>query len=78
WSKDQFSLFKNKNRQKKTVKQLKLRVGLIVFQYLRVSFFPDTYFEKLLMITKSGVFLIWFLYFAMLNISSLMRRDAHK
>ncbi|WP_239464618.1 hypothetical protein, partial [Lactobacillus gallinarum] len=38
------SLFKNKNRQKKTVKQLKLRVGLIVFQYLRVSFFPDTYF----------------------------------
>ncbi|MEK3641037.1 transposase, partial [Lactobacillus crispatus] len=42
WSKDQFSLFKNKNRQKKTVKQLKLRVGLIVFQYLRVSFFPDT------------------------------------
>lgn len=44
WSKDQFSLFKNKNRQKKTVKQLKLRVGLIVFQYLRVSFFPDTYF----------------------------------
>ncbi|PKZ84318.1 IS5/IS1182 family transposase, partial [Lactobacillus crispatus] len=43
WSKDQFSLFKNKNRQKKTVKQLKLRVGLIVFQYLRVSFFPDTF-----------------------------------
>ena len=42
WSKDQFSLFKNKNRQKKTVKQLKLRVGLIVFQYLRLSFFPDT------------------------------------
>ncbi|OUQ54993.1 hypothetical protein, partial [Lactobacillus gallinarum] len=43
--KDQFSLFKNKNRQKKTVKQLKLRVGLIVFQYLRVSFFPDTFFS---------------------------------
>ncbi|WP_430522053.1 hypothetical protein, partial [Lactobacillus gallinarum] len=33
----------------KTVKQLKLRVGLIVFQYLRVSFFPDTFiFYKLL------------------------------
>src|SRR5699024_7383259 len=47
WSKDQFSLFKNKNRQKKTVKQLKLRVGLIVFQYLRVSFFPDTIFIHL-------------------------------
>ncbi|PKZ85105.1 transposase, partial [Lactobacillus crispatus] len=46
WSKDQFSLFKNKNRQKKTVKQLKLRVGLIVFQYLRVSFFPDTFCVK--------------------------------
>ncbi|WP_436442592.1 hypothetical protein, partial [Lactobacillus crispatus] len=27
----------------KTVKQLKLRVGLIVFQYLRLSFFPDTF-----------------------------------
>ncbi|PEG86645.1 MULTISPECIES: hypothetical protein, partial [unclassified Lactobacillus] len=30
--------------KKKTVKQLKLRVGLIVFWHLRVSFFPDTYF----------------------------------
>ncbi|WP_423788731.1 hypothetical protein, partial [Lactobacillus gallinarum] len=29
-----------------TVKQLKLRVGLIVFQYLRVSFFPDTFFTS--------------------------------
>ncbi|WP_369822791.1 hypothetical protein, partial [Lactobacillus sp. UMNPBX14] len=28
--------------KKKTVKQLKLRVGLIVFWYLKVSFFPDT------------------------------------
>ena len=43
WSKDQSSLRKNKNNKKKTVKQLKLRVGLIVFWYLRVSFFPDTF-----------------------------------
>ncbi|MDY2639324.1 MAG: hypothetical protein SOV68_05270, partial [Ligilactobacillus salivarius] len=43
WSKDQSSLHKNKNNKKKTVKQLKLRVGLIVFWYLKVSFFPDTY-----------------------------------
>lgn len=42
WSKDQSSLFKNKKNKKKTVKQLKLRVGLIVFWYLRVSYFPDT------------------------------------
>lgn len=42
WSKDQSSLRKNKNNKKKTVKQLKLRVGLIVFWYLKVSFFPDT------------------------------------
>ncbi|MDY5419382.1 MAG: IS5/IS1182 family transposase, partial [Lactobacillus johnsonii] len=42
WSKDQSSLHKNKNNKKKTVKQLKLRVGLIVFWYLKVSFFPDT------------------------------------
>ena len=39
WSKDQFCL----SEKKKTVKQLKLRVGLIVFLYLRVSFFPDTF-----------------------------------
>ncbi|MCI7161553.1 MAG: hypothetical protein MR976_07475, partial [Lactobacillus amylovorus] len=44
WSKDQSSLHKNKNNKKKTVKQLKLRVGLIVFWYLKVSFFPDTYY----------------------------------
>ncbi|MCI7648120.1 MAG: IS5/IS1182 family transposase, partial [Lactobacillus johnsonii] len=44
WSKDQSSLHKNKNNKKKTVKQLKLRVGLIVFWYLKVSFFPDTLF----------------------------------
>ncbi|MCI7715310.1 MAG: hypothetical protein MSL49_08395, partial [Lactobacillus johnsonii] len=44
WSKDQSSLHKNKNNKKKTVKQLKLRVGLIVFWYLKVSFFPDTFF----------------------------------
>ncbi|QGY95443.1 IS1182 family transposase [Lactobacillus crispatus] len=43
WSKDQSSLHKNKNNKKKTVKQLKLRVGLIVFWYLKVSFFPDTF-----------------------------------
>ncbi|MDY5610345.1 MAG: IS5/IS1182 family transposase, partial [Lactobacillus johnsonii] len=43
WSKDQSSLHKNKNNKKKTVKQLKLRVGLIVFWYLKVSFFPDTW-----------------------------------
>ena len=42
WSKDQSSLRKNKNNKKKTVKQLKLRVGLIVFWYLKVIFFPDT------------------------------------
>ncbi|AYE62042.1 transposase [Lactobacillus helveticus] len=35
-------MFKNKKNKKKTVKQLKLRVGLIVFWYLRVSYFPDT------------------------------------
>ena len=39
WSKDQFCL----SEKKKTVKQLKLRVRLIVFLYLRVSFFPDTF-----------------------------------
>ncbi|PAB54523.1 hypothetical protein A3Q05_07020, partial [Lactobacillus johnsonii] len=43
-TKDQSSLHKNKNNKKKTVKQLKLRVGLIVFWYLKVSFFPDTFF----------------------------------
>ncbi|MFH4443026.1 hypothetical protein WCV20_07760, partial [Lactobacillus helveticus] len=42
WSKDQFSLFKNKNREKKRPIKLKLRVELIVFQYLRVGYFPDT------------------------------------
>ncbi|WP_223660989.1 hypothetical protein, partial [Lactobacillus johnsonii] len=46
--KDQSSLHKNKNNKKKTVKQLKLRVGLIVFWYLKVSFFPDTFFVCLL------------------------------
>ncbi|MDY0876114.1 IS5/IS1182 family transposase, partial [Lactobacillus helveticus] len=40
WSKDQFSLFKNKNREKKRPIKLKLRVELIVFQYLRVGLFP--------------------------------------
>ncbi|MDY5068075.1 MAG: hypothetical protein SPE58_04900, partial [Lactobacillus johnsonii] len=50
WSKDQSSLHKNKNNKKKTVKQLKLRVGLIVFWYLKVSFFPDTFFKILLTI----------------------------
>ncbi|MEL4236744.1 hypothetical protein P5719_011120, partial [Lactobacillus amylovorus] len=43
--KDQSSLRKNKNNKKKTVKQLKLRVGLIVFWYLKVSFFPDTFLK---------------------------------
>src|SRR5699024_11159202 len=43
-SKDQSYLHKNKNNKKKTVKQLKLRVGLIVFWYLKVSFFPDTFY----------------------------------
>ncbi|WP_443867253.1 transposase, partial [Lactobacillus helveticus] len=43
WSKDQFSLFKNKNREKKRPIKLKLRVELIVFQYLRVGYFPDTH-----------------------------------
>ena len=47
WSQDQPSLLKNKNRKKKTVKQLKSRVGLIVFWYLRVSFFPDTFYINL-------------------------------
>ncbi|MDY0875880.1 hypothetical protein SOL52_07625, partial [Lactobacillus helveticus] len=41
-SKDQFSLFKNKNREKKRPIKLKLRVELIVFRYLRVGYFPDT------------------------------------
>ncbi|MCT0164812.1 IS5/IS1182 family transposase, partial [Lactobacillus helveticus] len=44
WSKDQSSVCQNK----KTVKQLKLRVGLIVFSYLRASFFPDTFIFHLL------------------------------
>lgn len=44
WSKDRAALCANKNRKKKTVKLLKLRVGLIVFLYLRISFFPDTFF----------------------------------
>ncbi|NHL96868.1 hypothetical protein ERJ62_09965, partial [Lactobacillus helveticus] len=43
WSKDQFSLFKNKNREKKRPIKLKLRVELIVFRYLRVGYFPDTF-----------------------------------
>ncbi|WP_223658743.1 hypothetical protein, partial [Lactobacillus johnsonii] len=44
---------KNKNNKKKTVKQLKLRVGLIVFWYLKVSFFPDTFFYfQLIFINK--------------------------
>ena len=43
WSKDRSALCANKNRKKKTVKLLKLRVGLIVFLYLRISFFPDTF-----------------------------------
>ena len=41
WPKDHSFLFKNKKRQKKTIK---LRVKLIVFCYLRVSFFPDTFY----------------------------------
>ncbi|MCI7647569.1 MAG: IS5/IS1182 family transposase, partial [Lactobacillus johnsonii] len=52
WSKDQSSLHKNKNNKKKTVKQLKLRVGLIVFWYLKVSFFPDTFFNSLIKIIQ--------------------------
>ncbi|MCT3620752.1 hypothetical protein EFS15_09985, partial [Lactobacillus acidophilus] len=32
---------------KKAVKQLKSRVGLIVFWYLRISYFPDTLFITL-------------------------------
>ena len=40
WPKDHSFLFKNKKRQKKTIK---LRVKLIVFCYLGVSFFPDTF-----------------------------------
>src|SRR5699024_10280569 len=56
--KDQFSLFKNKNRQKKTVKQLKLRVGLIVFQYLRLSFFPRhfSYFLSFFFLSLESLF----------------------
>ncbi|WP_254262078.1 transposase, partial [Lactobacillus helveticus] len=52
WSKDQFSLFKNKNREKKRPIKLKLRVELIVFQYLRVGYFPDTFVYNL--ISSSG------------------------
>ncbi|WP_258365376.1 hypothetical protein, partial [Lactobacillus helveticus] len=53
WSKDQFSLFKNKNREKKRPIKLKLRVELIVFQYLRVGYFPDTFYTfKFLPISK--------------------------
>ncbi|MCT0197796.1 hypothetical protein EFM06_09375, partial [Lactobacillus helveticus] len=33
----------NKNREKKRPIKLKLRVELIVFQYLRVGYFPDTF-----------------------------------
>lgn len=40
WPKDHSFLCKNKKRQKKTIK---LRVKLIVFCYLGVSFFPDTF-----------------------------------
>ncbi|AZA19130.1 MAG: hypothetical protein DQL95_00150 [Lactobacillus helveticus] len=36
-------MFKNKNREKKRPIKLKLRVELIVFQYLRVGYFPDTF-----------------------------------
>ena len=39
WSRVQSSLCKIK----KAVKQLKSRVGLIVFWYLRISYFPDTF-----------------------------------
>ena len=48
WPKDHSFLFKNKKRQKKTIK---LRVKLIVFCYLGVSFFPDTdnYLHSLLL-----------------------------
>src|SRR5699024_10200500 len=46
WSKDRSALCANKNRKKKTVKLLKLRVGLIVFLYLRISFFPDTFIYR--------------------------------
>ncbi|MFH4393695.1 hypothetical protein WCV21_10950, partial [Lactobacillus helveticus] len=36
-------MFKNKNREKKRPIKLKLRVELIVFRYLRVGYFPDTF-----------------------------------
>ena len=49
WSKGQFSLFKNQNREKKRSIKLKLRVELIVFQYLRVSYFPDTFLLRKLL-----------------------------
>ncbi|RVU72456.1 hypothetical protein, partial [Lactobacillus xujianguonis] len=42
WSKDQSSLCKNKKDRKRRSTNSKSRVGLIVFWYLRVSFFPDT------------------------------------
>lgn len=41
WSRVQSSLCKIK----KAVKQLKSRVGLIVFWYLRISYFPDSFFR---------------------------------
>ena len=44
WPKDHSSSFKNRNRQKKTINELKLRVKLIVFCYLGVSFFLGTFF----------------------------------
>ena len=50
WSKDRSALCANKNRKKKTVKLLKLRVGLIVFLYLRISFFPDTFCRSIYLI----------------------------
>ncbi|RVU69911.1 MULTISPECIES: hypothetical protein, partial [Lactobacillus] len=43
WSKDQSSLCKNKKDRKRRSTNSKSRVGLIVFWYLRVSFFPDTF-----------------------------------
>lgn len=44
WPKDHSFLFKNKKSQKKTINELKLRVKLIVFCYLGVSFFPDSFY----------------------------------
>ncbi|MBH9989677.1 MULTISPECIES: IS1182 family transposase [unclassified Lactobacillus] len=55
WPKDYSFLFKNKKRQKKTIK---LRVKLIVFCYLGVSFFPDTFCLYFKIIKSTLLFLL--------------------